>query len=626
VSPDVLDLAAQKASKPRMLERLEPYIPYEYTPLQFADSIRLLVLHSGEKSSPIRISLREVGSTDESEYEALSYTWATEDGDATLSSVISCNGAHIGITKNCENALRRIRNRDSHRVLWVDTICINQRDEKERSHQVGLMRDVYNKASQVLIWLGESSKKIDEETGLPVSDIFMRYLPQMADEIRRLNRVRDHTSPSPLLQELLSQAHSDALGEKKSSLWDGLWDFQSRRWWGRIWVVQEVAYAKSAILICGEQTANYSDFFDSYEAMRKYLDIPEIKVIWDKMDASREHLRTVRLSRRLFELNKELFINYLILQRARHLQASDPRDKIFAIIGLVEGFTAMLPLPDYSQNQTQVFTAVVKSFLKHSKMLYILTQAAATQFTSHHPSWVPDWTMPAIMPALMPDVFLEQEYPLYNAAGHSDAVYEISSDNKELRLKGEMVDFVEKISLGKPVAYKSRTRAEKRIQDWQTSCRLGSSLKNYPTGESVQEALWRTLCWNVAFQNTYPHMYPVQDPLKSRDQFRKWYHILMSCNDLDRLRIQLCAQAESFGRYVYDQTPLCITGKGFLASVPYTTKPGDTIAVLTGGPVPFVLRPTRNHYRLVGHCYVHGIMNGEAFPKDPNKLDWISIR
>lgn len=53
---------------------------------------------------------------------------------------------------------------------------------------------------------------------------------------------------------------------------------------------------------------------------------------------------------------------------------------------------------------------------------------------------------------------------------------------------------------------------------------------------------------------------------------------------------------------------------------------GDCITVLTGGRTPFLLRPVGGQYRLVGHCYVHGIMDGEAFPVDESELEWISIR
>jgi hypothetical protein len=88
---------------------------------------------------------------------------------------------------------------------------------------------------------------------------------------------------------------------------------------------------------------------------------------------------------------------------------------------------------------------------------------------------------------------------------------------------------------------------------------------------------------------------------------------------------EMNAQAKPFCR-ITRRTPLCITQKAFLASVLYATQAGDCIAVLTRSRVPLVLRPTRDNYRLIGPCYVHAIMDGEAFTEDPSELEWFSIR
>ncbi|PMD32780.1 HET-domain-containing protein, partial [Hyaloscypha variabilis F] len=132
---------------------------YQYTPLHHPESIRLLTLLYGEFSSPIHVRLAEVRLSKKPQYEALSYSWATEGGDTSLSSQIVCDeGKTLAVTKNCELALRYIRKGDSLTTLWVDAICINQQDIKERGHQVGIMRNVYANATKVLVWLGEGSE------------------------------------------------------------------------------------------------------------------------------------------------------------------------------------------------------------------------------------------------------------------------------------------------------------------------------------------------------------------------------------------------------------------------------------------------------------------------------------
>jgi len=130
---------------------------YEYVPLKHANSIRLLTLLPGDREAPVQITIAEVRSRDDPLYEALSHTWATEDGDCKRSRQIRCNGARIWVTKNCELALQYLRKENEERVLWVDAICINQQDVSERGHQVGIMHKIYSKAQKVLIWLGEAS-------------------------------------------------------------------------------------------------------------------------------------------------------------------------------------------------------------------------------------------------------------------------------------------------------------------------------------------------------------------------------------------------------------------------------------------------------------------------------------
>lgn len=141
---------------------------------------------------------------------------------------------------------------------------------------------------------------------------------------------------------------------------------------------------------------------------------------------------------------------------------------------------------------------------------------------------------------------------------------------------------------------------------------------NYPTGESVEDALWRTLSWNMCFQ---------VDPLHMRDLFREWYRVLASTDTLREYSERISSQTHtSFEIYINSISPLCTTVNGYLAAVPYTTKDGDYIVILAGGDLPFVLRPAGNHYNLVGPCYVYGIMNGEVFPDNPDTLEWFAIR
>ncbi|KAK7912137.1 HET-domain-containing protein [Apiospora marii] len=128
--------------------------PY-HAPIRQKSETRILVLEPGKFEDPICGSLMVVSLPSEhTSYEALSYTWADESGDATPRRTIQLGGRPFLITLNCENALRRLRREYVTRNVWVDAICIDQTNISERGHQVQLMPKIYSGAQTVLIYVG----------------------------------------------------------------------------------------------------------------------------------------------------------------------------------------------------------------------------------------------------------------------------------------------------------------------------------------------------------------------------------------------------------------------------------------------------------------------------------------
>jgi Heterokaryon incompatibility protein (HET) len=112
----------------------------------------------GNQDEPIRGQLRVVCLDDSSSYVALSYAW----GNSVASRQIAC-GANEGlsVTTNCYDALQQLRHSFRTRTLWVDSICVNQSNEEEKSHEVSLMQDIYDRAEKVYIWLGKGNHHSD---------------------------------------------------------------------------------------------------------------------------------------------------------------------------------------------------------------------------------------------------------------------------------------------------------------------------------------------------------------------------------------------------------------------------------------------------------------------------------
>jgi hypothetical protein len=129
---------------------------FEYQPLRDTNSIRVIELFSAldrDQQVIINLSERLLGSS--FQYEALSYTWDKQKPTRD----ITCNGASLCVTENVFQALRQLRNtKAQRRKLWIDAICINQKDEAEKTSQVSMMGNIYARADRVNIWLSHSTE------------------------------------------------------------------------------------------------------------------------------------------------------------------------------------------------------------------------------------------------------------------------------------------------------------------------------------------------------------------------------------------------------------------------------------------------------------------------------------
>lgn len=124
-----------------------------YKPLKDGE-IRLLILLPSQHEDKVRCTLRHVLVDANPDFETISYAW----GDPTNTTTVELEGRDFMVTHNLYLALKNLRHEDEERVIWADAICINQQDLEERSSQVKQMGDIYAKAKQVIVWLGEGSE------------------------------------------------------------------------------------------------------------------------------------------------------------------------------------------------------------------------------------------------------------------------------------------------------------------------------------------------------------------------------------------------------------------------------------------------------------------------------------
>src|SRR2546423_1242160 len=132
---------------------------YKYEALDTDVSIRLLQLEPEKDAEAcvVTINIIHVTLDQNPDYEALSYTW----GEPIFDQLIQIGrNSHLLVTENLMRALKRLRHHTERRTLWIDQICIDQSNVKERSHQVTLMRRIYQQARETLVWLGEETEEI----------------------------------------------------------------------------------------------------------------------------------------------------------------------------------------------------------------------------------------------------------------------------------------------------------------------------------------------------------------------------------------------------------------------------------------------------------------------------------
>lgn len=132
---------------------ISPSALYQYRQLRKPDSFRLLHLApSTHRDQPMigHLEEHEIESEECPAYRALSYTW----GDADPPTQIQLDDCTLPITRNLHEALLHLRDSTEAIVVWIDAICINQRDDTEKSRQVARMREVFHGAKDVIVWLG----------------------------------------------------------------------------------------------------------------------------------------------------------------------------------------------------------------------------------------------------------------------------------------------------------------------------------------------------------------------------------------------------------------------------------------------------------------------------------------
>lgn len=192
--------------------------------------IRLLVLEKGTfLSGMVKAHMIHTPLADAPPYEAISYHW----GNSDLSREILINGRRYAVTQSAYSVLQARRSVWKLRALWIDAICINQTDEQEKSHQVWMMKDIYQRASLAIVWLGGGWKP--------------RLAAALVIEVWTENMHFDGSN-----MDFEKWYHFERY-RKYAPRWNALIDLFYNPYFSRVWVVQEVVVSQKVHLYYGGQ-------------------------------------------------------------------------------------------------------------------------------------------------------------------------------------------------------------------------------------------------------------------------------------------------------------------------------------------------------------------------------------
>lgn len=611
-------------------------------------------------------------------YEAVSYRWPAGNQEAVYPILIGDN--HFLVAKTVLKLLRGVQDASRTKTIWIDYLCINQADEEEKKTQIPLMRDVYRGAQGVIAWFGDSREGMGAIT----------ILKQMA------------AAGQPAKEELHHMIHGLFPFELYS--WQKVIEFLRHEYFTRMWMIQEVALAKTVVMKHGKEEMEWSQFatfipFFHSPAGERFLHEPgyftqwwvDPRVLEGIKNAlmmvmvqdliSREQIPTqdildmpVQMRSMQEAANGALQKDGLrglpieiLLGLTTDFQATVPEDKIYAILGLThqttvpEDNTHPVVGPTHQTSQeievqygdsVESTSAIIRNV---ARRVLLSDEETLEQFhlagwgyrdfatptfspkwsvsdaaILNLPSWVPEWHQKQLnKPCIQGAVYL---------AGKADpsvmkrisAVPGAGGENLNLiSVRMSRVGRIQSVGAGFPILNDGDIGAmQQHLRSFVEDARrlVQGVVHNRYTPQPTEEALWRTIFGDCTAGSLPP----------------------LEKNDLERLRtaVELQAglrpqpallnqeQTQSFydsffeiGRSLLCHS-FCVTDDGHFGLVPSGSKPGDAVFIIWGAPTPFVVRSRASHEKitrrsvdespdngeniLVGSCYLHGFMLGEA--------------
>jgi hypothetical protein len=598
----------------------QPHMSYTYGPTLPIGSIRVLGLLPGQPEDPISCTL-QTKTLDEADctYDAISYCWGSEPEIIN----ISCDGHSMLITPNLFDALQHFREPKNIRFLWADALCINQRNQIEKGHQVKRMASVYEKARQVMAWIGRDDGHLAEDCFALIRET-VAYLDGVY--------ISSQHRYFPPLEPASCPISTD---QKR---WHGVRALLAKDWFQRAWVVQEAGLGKSCVLNWGPHSILFVDVVELMYYIEWRVDLGPFTGDLGKIPAkildsfsyiqsgfnNPQSWRTSRpvLSWRLTRYTSELFMNVILA--SRKLNASDRRDHVYAFLGSPMAYHQdgdLIVEPDYNNDKPpeDVFVEVAIALLAIKKeapwvLLYVDHKSEDDLQAVCWPSWCPRWD-----PG--PHGLLSENVYWYRAGGELNLYLEVDEGTRHLRLDGcifDQVNWASELIQGdnfgfNPALWTSRCSRSTHIDDLWAALIEVAGRSDEDFYDSFLLCLVRALPFSQGLSNI--------DMDKVRANFRAYQNRFRSLGAPD-LPNPPHEEGNIWGVLLgllnIDNKRLILTKAGRLGMAPSLSSPNDVCCIVFGVANPLILRPSTSSpgsYNLVGGAYINDVMNGEVLEK-----------
>jgi Heterokaryon incompatibility protein (HET) len=612
---------------------MELLTSYTYDPVG-PDQFRLCRFHQNGDSLAAELRVFPIDKP-LPEYIALSYTWDLSAPDPNNNWAIQIGDRHLPVLDSLKPFFQALRSQDSmpdQAWWWIDSICIDQADILERSEHVRRMKQIYQNAHNTVVWLGEQSE--DSDTALDFIDVLHKMSQASeSDEDMSMFLRMEHHHPK----------------------WIALRNFFCRKWWTRVWTVQEFVVPTSLSFWCGIRTVSQTTVADALLVADRcnttgFKDTNAFHLAWNRR-------RTLLIYNIVNKPGKDLSISLLSL--AAYFcsnDASDDRDRLYGLNGLSTENHGLII--DYSWGVDRVYMEFAKSFITQNKSLDIICFASLFCATSGSslPSWVPDWRYrrePLVVPLMVsqssenhvgnlrpPSTFeYDDKTTRYSASGAKEAVYDF--EGSTLIARGSIIDAIDGLAGCDNFEFVQGSESS-------STRRATTSLTNILASvcrSLVLDRRERYLRFPMPLEDFYHDFIHLclllisELPRHVEIEFQQWFERVRSLNihghsfesilreahlaDLGSFLRSTPNQDEYiqdsfYGRF-YDNIErlamrLMTTHNGRIGMAPGKAHKGDLVCILYGCNVPVLLRKTESeeNFTIVGECFLDGSMSGEA--------------